>query len=362
MNKVVKKAPFVIALMFFIVIIAACSGQPANPNDAQTGNQAETSSGGQKDTPAGQIKLTLGTSTLGSSFYALSQGFAKIIIEKNPNISMNVEPIGGSDASVNAIKDGIAQIATTNGLSASNAYQGIGPFEKTGKIELRLLVQGEETIRPVVTLKKSEINEVSDLTGKKFIAKRRSLAELELVANAMFNAYNIPEAQRPDYIMTADTKEATEALKLGSAQAAIIPGFVPTALLTELSITNEISIIDIPDDKMKLMLEELGSGFSAVTIPANTYKGQTEEVQVPAIPSILVASPDVDEDTAYRIVKSIFENNDELTKLYNTAKYWNIETTLQNTPAVPFHPGAVKYFKEKGLWTEELQKTQDGVG
>ncbi len=300
--------------------------------------------------------LSFGTSSIGSAFYIISVGMSEIISKKT-GISISVESVGGSDANARALMQKKIDLAMLNSFSVANAYLGKGPFSKEGKTDLRVIAQGQQAIRNIVARAASGIKTPSDLKGKRFVGKRPALADLEMITDALFKVYGIPK-DSVKIIQTIETKEVLEALKIGSADAAIIPAGLRSSSLLELCQSIDINFLSIPEEKMKQIIEELGPAFSVALIPKGTYKGQNEDVMAPSLIAVLAVRSDVPEDIAYNITKTILESQKELAAVHSEAKDWKIENTLRLPPA-PFHPGSIRYFKEKGFWDQSLERYQD---
>lgn len=344
-----KRRLFWLALVMLVaLVVAACGGNQAAENKpAGDGSKAPAS--------AAPTALSFGTSSVGGAYYAISVGMAELITKKT-GISVTAEAVGGSDANVRALKAKKIDLAMLNAGSVASAYRGQEPFAQDGKIPLRVLAQGQESLRQLVARKAAGINSVADLAGKKLIARRKSLQELELVAKALLKAYGVDPAS-VTILETAETNEAIEALKLGTADAAIIPGGVPAGFLTDLAQSSEVVFVNIPDDKLNGALKELGPAFHKAVIPAGTYRGQDQDVAAPAMLTELAALADLPDEVAYQVTKTLLDNPEELKAVHSAGKEWNMKNTLQAPPA-PFHSGAIKYFKEKGVWTSELEELQ----
>ncbi len=291
--------------------------------------------------------VSFGTSSVGSAFYTLSVVIANVIT-KHSGVTATVEPVGGSDATARGIAAKKVEIAMLNASSAVDAYHGAGAFAKSGKIPLALLAQGQDSLRQIVVRSDAGIKTVKDLAGKKFVARRRALPEIEKIATILLESYGV-DKKSVTILETPETNEAIEALKVGTADAAMIPAGVPASFLLDLSQSAKVSFLTIPEDKLKIVFAKLGSAFHTGVIPPNTYRGQNYEVRVPAMSAAIVVGADMSEDTAYRITKAIFSNVSEIKAGHSAGKDWNIQKTLQDPP-LPFHPGAIRYFKEAGVW------------
>jgi uncharacterized protein len=299
--------------------------------------------------------LAFGTSSVGSTYYIMSVGMANLITKKT-GIQLTAESVGGSDANVRGLKEKKIDLAMLNSHAIASAYLGIEQFSKLGKIPLRVLMQGQESFRYVVVRKASGINSPLDLKGKKIIGKKRASVDVEMVTNALLKVYGLSR-ESVRILETAETKEVIEALQTGVVDGAIVQAGLRASNLMELSSGTEIKMLSMPDDKLKLMLQELGPAFHKGVIPAGVYKDQKEALQIPALLTCIAARADFPEDVAYTITKVLMENQGALTAVHSVGKEWTLENTLKNAPA-PFHPGAIRYFKEKGVWNPDLEQAQ----
>jgi TRAP transporter TAXI family solute receptor len=321
------KAPLSLAFVFFTVIVFGFHPGTINA-----------------ETPAA---ISFGTSSVGSAFYTLAVVIGNVIT-KHSGITATVEPVGGSDATVRGIAGKKVEIGMLNASSAEEAYAGSGSFAKMGKTPLALLAQGQDSLRQIVVRTDSGIKTFKDMAGKRFIARRRANPDMEKIAEILLELYGV-DKKKVNILETAETNEAVEALKVGTADAAIVPAGVPASFLLDLSQSAKVTFLTIPDDKLKIVFSKMGSAFHVGVIPANTYRGQKYEVKVPAMSAVIVAGADMAEETAYKITKAIFNNQSEIKAGHSSGKDWNLKKTLEDPP-IPFHPGAIRYFKEVGAW------------
>lgn len=298
--------------------------------------------------------VAIGTSSIGSTFYVIAVGMANTL-SKEAGINATAEAVGGSDANMRAIKMGKIQLAIANSFSSSNAFYGKGTFAAEGRIPIRLIAVGQPSLRQLVARVKSGIKTVYDLKGKRLVAKRKALAEIELVADAILKVYGINK-EDVKYIATASTKGATEALISGTADAAIIPGGIPSPTLMKLFEKIDARYVYISNDKLESILKELGPSFHREVIPAGTYNGQHKSALAPALSATLVVKDDFSEDAVYKITRALFES-DDFKLVHKAARYWTVQNSLKKFN-IPFHAGAIKYFKEIGVWTSEYEKRQ----
>src|SRR3546814_648541 len=106
------------------------------------------------------------------------------------------------------------------------------------------------------------------------------------------------------------------------------------------------------------MEPDLPTGVSIFELPADTYPNQPDAILVFGIRTYLVANCDLPEDVVYKVASSLLDHVEEFGHYHPAGKEYNIESTVDR-PIIPFHPGAIKYLKEKGAWTDELAKKQE---
>jgi TRAP transporter TAXI family solute receptor len=299
--------------------------------------------------------LSFGTASVGSSNYVITVGMANILT-KNAGINVTAEAVGGTDANIRALRDKKIDMGMLNSDAVTNAFLGTEQFAKAGKFGLRILVQGQERYNYIIFRKASGIKTPADLRGKKFIGRRRALGDIEKVTTAMLNAYSVPQ-DSVRILETAETNEALEALKTGAVDGACVPGGQRASNLMDLANDADVFFNSFPDDKLNLMLKEIGIPFLKGVVPPGIYKGQTEPIQTTLLLLGVSVRHDFPEETAYRVTKTLMESQKELAAVHNVGKEWTMENTLKKPPA-PFHPGAIKYFKEKGAWTPVLDQAQ----
>lgn len=306
-----------------------------------------------------QTALSLGTSTVGARFHILAVGLGDTV-SRNSNISVTVEPIGGSDANVRALAAKRIELALLNSLAGTHGYHGIGSFKKDGKIPLRLMFQGGLGARAVVARADRGINTPADLKGKTVQAKRKSLADLEAFTRALMRAYGIPESA-VKILRHGNTNEQLESLKLGAADAVVMPFGSPKTSsppLRRLAQSIALKVIAIPADKAAEILKDPRlKGYRQAKISKGAIKGLDADVDSLAVGTFAATRADLPDDVIYTVTKAFFENLKQFYPVHASAKQYTLKGSLAG-PTIPFHPGSIRYYKEIGAWTDALAKTQ----
>lgn len=297
--------------------------------------------------------LRVGTSSSGSIFYTLAVGLSAMLT-KHAGIAATAEPVGGSTANMFAIGADKIDLSITNAYAAYDAYHGNKPFRQ--KIGIGLFAQGAPSFRQIIVRVGSGIEKPEDLVGKTIIGKRPALPEVGLITDALFKVYHI-DPSKVRVVSTTNTGEAIKAIRSNTVDAAVIPGSAGASYLQSLGHDGKIKFLSIPDDKMKEMRALLPKSISVAKLPAKTYPGQDQAVDVFSLHSYFVAASRLSDDTVYKVTQTLFDNIDEFHAFHAVAKQWTSQETLDE-PKIPYHPGAVRYFKEKKLWTPALDKEQ----
>lgn len=303
--------------------------------------------------------VSLGASTVGARFHILAVGLGDTV-SRNSDISVTVEPIGGSDANVRALAAKRIELALLNSLAGTHGYHGIGSFKKDGKVPLRLVFQGGLGARAIVARADRGINTPADLKGKTVQAKRKSLADLEAFTKAVMRTYGISESE-VKILQHGNTNEQLESLKLGVADAVVMPFGSPETSsppIRRLAQTVDLVVIPIPGDKASEILKDpLLKGYRTAKLAKGAIKGMDSDVDSLAVGTFTATRADMPDDVIYTVTKAFFENLQQFHPVHASAKQYTLKGSLAN-PTIPFHPGAIRYYKEIGVWTPELEKTQ----
>ena len=300
-----------------------------------------------------QQALRIGTSSSGSIFYTLGVGLSAML-SKHAGIAATAEPVGGSTANMFALGADKIDLAIANAGASYDAFNSNKPFKN--KIAIGLVAQGAPNFRQIVVRVGSGIEKPEDLAGKTIIGRRPALPEVGLITEALFKVYKI-DPSKVRVVTTTNTGEAVNALKSDTVDAAVIPGSAGASYLQQLSRDGKIKFLQLPPDKIKAMQATLPKYIAVATLPAKTYEGQDQAVNVFGLASYLVAASRVPDDMVYKVAKTMFDHIKEFHTFHGTAKEWTIKEALED-PTIPYHPGAIRYFKEMKVWTPELDKMQ----
>jgi TRAP transporter TAXI family solute receptor len=292
--------------------------------------------------------LSIATGGTGGVYYPLGGGMAAVLSKYVPGMQATAEVTGGSVANLQLINTGKPYLAMTMVDAGVDALKGQDKF--SGKpVPVRTLVVMYPNRMHVVTIEGTGITKMSDLKGKR-VSTGSGGSATEVMAFRVIEAAGLDK----DKDMKRErlgVAESVAALKDRKIDAFFWVGGLPTAAVTDLANSPgvKIKMIDHADLVAK-MNKKYGNLYVEDRIPKETYKGMDADNRQATVMNLLVANQNMDEKTAYNIVKAVFDHKDELVRVHKEAENFKLEN--QKTKAaggIPWHPGALRYFKEKGV-------------
>jgi len=294
-----------------------------------------------------KTRISIGTGGTGGVYYPLGGGLAAILSKYVPGVEATAEVTAGSIANLQLIGAGRSEIAFTMADAAWDAANGLDKF--TGKkVPLRTLAVFYPNRMHVVTVEGTGINKFADLKGKR-VSTGAPASGTEVMSLRLIEAHGLD----PNKDMTRErlsVAESVAALKDGKIDALFWVGGVPTPSITDLAATpgKKIKLID-HGDGAENMRKKTGPIYVKNKILANAYPGQATDTTNVDVWNLLVVPENSDEQLVYNITKTLFEKKDELVKVHKDAQFLDLANQTTSASPIPFHPGAVRYFREKGL-------------
>ena len=294
------------------------------------------------------VYLSMGTSSIGGTSHILGSGMSKIVRDEFPYIRIAAEVTGGSPNNLRLAETGKVQFGLSTADAVYDSYHGAGQFgfPKANK-NLRGIVSGYPAICQIYTLAKSDIKQISDLRGKKI-----SLGAVGSIGNSVMpivlEEYGLKMGKDwyPEYLGHGD---GAGALADGHVNAVIVIGSTPIAALMSISTTHEIRLLSIEENKLKPILAPRPF-WKPWTIPPGIYRKVDYPVNTFLVAHMLFALNSVPDPVVYDITKALLENTDKLAKIHKEGATFSVKNVkMAIDGVVPFHPGAEKYLKEKGI-------------
>ncbi len=284
--------------------------------------------------------LTGGTSGV---YYPLGVAIAKIISDKVPDARPSVQATKASVENLILIQQGKGEIGFTLADSLADGWAGKedagfkAPLKK-----LRAMAAIYPNYIQIVAAKDSGIKSIADLKGKR-LSVGAPKSGTELNARAILNAAGLKyeDLGKVEYLPFA---ESVELMKNRQLDATLQSAGLGVSSIKDLATAVDITVVEIPN----AIVDKVGTPYLKSVIPAGTYTGQDKDVPTAAVPNFLVVREDMKEIEVYALTKAIFDNLADLQAAHVAAKSITIKDAMKGSP-VPFHPGAERYFKEKGV-------------
>jgi TRAP transporter TAXI family solute receptor len=291
-------------------------------------------------------QLSIATGGTGGVYYPLGGGFANIIAKEIPGVTATAQVTGGSVANLQLIATGKADLCFSQVDAAWDAINGKDKFPQ--KLPIRALAVMYPNHMHVVTVEGTGIEKVEDLKGRRVSVGSPGSAT-EVYALRVIEAAGLDHEKdlRKERLGVA---ESVNALKDKKVEAFFWVGGLPTASVTDLAATpnTKIKVLDIAHLTPK-MNAKYGPLYAEATIPAATYKGMDKDAKNNTVWNIMAVNADMSDDLAYRLTKTLLEKRADLALVHKEALNIKPEWQTSNRAGIPWHPGALKYFKEAGI-------------
>ncbi|VVM49240.1 TAXI family TRAP transporter solute-binding subunit [Pseudomonas fluorescens] len=284
--------------------------------------------------------LTGGTSGV---YYPIGVGLSQIYSDGIPGSKTSVQATKASVENLNLLQAGRGELALALGDSVADARNGVEDAGfKAPLTKLRAIGGAYPNYIQIVASKESGIKTLADLKGKT-ISVGAPKSGTELNARAIFKAAGLTyeDMGKVQYLPFA---ESVELIKNRQLDATLQSSGLGMAAIRDLSSVMPLNYIAIPTE----VVAKIGNpAYQSAMIPANTYDGQVEAVPTVAITNILVTRADVPDEVAYEMTRLLFDNLTRLGNSHSAAKDIKLESAAKNLP-IALHPGAERYYKEKG--------------
>ncbi|HYL23044.1 MAG TPA: TAXI family TRAP transporter solute-binding subunit [Burkholderiales bacterium] len=291
--------------------------------------------------------ISIATGGTGGVYYPLGGGMAAVLSKYVPGIQATAEVTGGSVANLQLIGTGKPYLGMTMADATLDAYKGEDKF-KGKPVPVRTLLIMYPNRMHIVTVEGAGINTMKDLKGKR-VSTGSGGSATEVMAFRVIEAAGL-DKDRDMRRERLGVAESVNAIKDRKIDAFFWVGGLPTAAVTDLANTPgvKLKLIDHAD-LVPAMNKKHGELYVADVIPKDIYHGMDKDNRIASVNNLLVAHQNMDDKTAYAIVKAVFDHKDELVRTHKEAENIKLENQKSSASPVPWHPGAVKYFAEKGI-------------
>jgi TRAP transporter TAXI family solute receptor len=295
--------------------------------------------------------LVFASGPQGGSWLPVSAAIGELIRKNIPGSVVTVQP-GGGTTNIKLVDRGESQLGVTNSSSLYDAKKGIKPFEKP-YTKVKALAALYPQTHQMMVLADAGIKEVEDVVGKRFVPAAPGQSTYDVNA-AILDIHGLTfeslKSKGTKLTLTGAQGQANDMLKDKQMDAVWWATACPSPGIVDVSLSRNVSFVGIRDDKLKQFLAKYPQ-FARSTIPANTYKGQTKEIQTIGWFTSLIVNGDVPDNVAYWIVKLIWENRPDLVNVHTILNFMD-KSTIAVGNQVELHPGAKKFYQEIGAALE----------
>ncbi len=295
----------------------------------------------------GAQNISIATGGTGGVYYPMGGGMAAALSKYVPGLQATAEVTGGSVDNLKLIGTGKPYIGFSMADASLDAYKGEDKF-KGHPVPLRTLMVLYPNRMHVVTVDGRGVNTMADLKGKR-VSTGSPGSATEVMAFRVLEAAGL-DKDRDVKRERLGVAESVNAIKDGKIDAFFWVGGLPTAGVTDLANTpnTKLKLID-HSNLVAAMNKKYGNLYVEDVIPKIAYHGMDSDNKQATVMNILVTNQSMDDKTAYNIVKTLFDKRDDLIAVHKEAANFKLENQKNSASPIPFHPGALKYFAEKGV-------------
>lgn len=333
-----KLMSLLLATMMMASVLSGCGGGGTTP-PAESGGGAASSGAVAGATD----NLTFTTGGSQGTYYAFG-GVLSQYVTSNTGMSVTAIESGGSQNNIENLQDGAAQLGFVQSDVMAYAYAGTNLFAETGAVTDFSTVANLYMEQVQIVTTNPNIKTVADLKGKS-VSIGAAGSGVYYNAIDILGAYDLTEQDiKPTYQGFGDSADA---LQDGKLDAAFVVAGAPTTAITSLATTKSVYLVSL-DAEHSAKLLKTSPYYTEYTIPAGTYEGLDVDTPTVAVGAVVIARDDVSEQGVYEFVSTIFENLSAISAQHAKGTELNLEFAA-NVTSVPYHPGAAKYFAEKGI-------------
>jgi uncharacterized protein len=296
------------------------------------------------------VRLSIATGGTGGIYYPVGSGIAGLLSKYASNVNATAEVTSASVDNCLLLNKGKVDLGLAVADIAWDAYEGKGKGFRE-KVPIRTLAAVYPIFVHLVTLENRGIEKVTDLKGKT-VSTGAPGGWTEFTAMRILESVRL-SADKDVTRSRLGVSESNAALKEKKIDAYFWGGGIPTASVTDLAVIPGMKMKLIPlGDIVPIMRDKYGPIYVKGSIPAGTYPGQDIDIPVLLVWNLLLCHENMKEDLAYRIVKTIFEHQPELAAIQREARFLTPESQAGGGSPIPYHPGALRYFAERGIKTK----------
>ncbi len=298
----------------------------------------------------GRKFLSMGTAPVGGAFAVVGGALSEVLNDKRGDNNWKVQAKGtkGSQENIRRLARGELQLALSNSAISYFAVRGESGWEE--KYDIRAVATLAPNVAMFITKQDSGVRGIADLKGKRVVVGPAG-AGFDMFVGPLLEAHGVTFA---DFGRKLNNNQsgAVDMLGDGNADAAFLGGAVPTGSITQACSTHDIYFVPFAADARARLVEKYPF-FQPVTVPSDKYSDLTEDYEGLNVGSMhLITSATEDEDLIYQITRTIWENRAAIASKHPAGNAINEKNVARDT-GTEFHPGAVRFYREIGIWRDD---------
>ncbi|MDW7649988.1 MAG: TAXI family TRAP transporter solute-binding subunit [Bacillota bacterium] len=330
-----------ILMLALSLIVAGCGGQQ-EPDGQENQNENQE---GEVDEQTGPVRLLMATGGVGGTYYPLGGAMAKVWSENIDGVLVTVQSTGASIENIRLLATDETELAMAMNGPGQEAVNGGDNFPEPLTNFSAIGVIYPEVMQ-VIAPKGNGVEKIEDLIGKR-VSIGPPGSGTAASAERILEAYGID----PDKDITKfqdNFADAADKLKDGQLDAAFAVLAVPAANVMEITTSTPVTVVDISGEGLDKLLE-MEPAFSPYEIPGGTYEGQDDTAYTVSQWAVLYVQDDISEDVVYNLTKVMYENTDQIAAAHARGEQILLENAVKGIAPVKFHPGAARFYEEKGI-------------
>lgn len=334
-----------------MTFISGCASTEKN-NDTTNSNSAA-----KKEATSQQLPSLIQMAVLpeGMTTNTIGTGIANMLVKQTPmNVQIRVTQGGNAARMVNS---GQTELLTNQSRNDYDAYNGTGTFKNEPQKNLRLIAAGPTMPISFVVKKDSPYKDVRDLKGVKVAGDYAGSPQAYIDGAALLATAGMTWKD-VNVVPVSNNPDGMQALMEGRVEAALSSVTSASVEQANASIDGGVRILSVVDDTDALYSSEFGKGYWIVKLNKGSSTGVVEDTNALALRITLGTHSEVKDEVTYAVTKALWNNVSSLGGVHPLFKKWTTDIFALPEVTLPYHPGAIRFYKEVGVWSEEMEKAQ----
>ncbi len=333
-----------------LLLLAAPACKESRKEPSPAGAEAPASPASPAPAATEVQNISIGTATTGGAYYPIGNAIAQLWNDKVPGVKASAQATSGTPHNIQLMAKKEAEVGIAQSGVVYQAVNGVGAYKDQGKQTFfKAMTYLYPNVIHWVVRGDSRAASLTDLKGLKFIPGPQNSAT-ELNSREMLEVVGLDYRARSDLkVDYMDYNAAAEQLKNKQTDAILIAGGVPTAAVIDVMTSGEGKLLSLSDEFIAKLTAKY-PWYYPISIPAGTYHGQEAEVKTVSVANLLIVRDDLSPDLVYSLVAAMYADSARLADSHGAMKAFKLEHGLEGiTGVVGLHPGAERFFKEKGI-------------